>query len=59
MNLAIAAGVTIYVDSVAIVAPVEPVVDTNFHHLDIAVVGGERIAGKERGRGRNDEGPVA
>ena len=46
-------------DSVAIVAPVEQVVDTNFDHLDVAVVGGERIAGKERGRGRNDEGPVA
>ena len=44
---------------VAIIAPVEQVVDTHFHHLDIAVVGGERIAGKERGRGRNDEGPVA
>ena len=46
-------------DSVAIIAPVEQVVDTNFHHLDIAVAGGERIAGKERGRGRNGESPVA
>src|SRR5215472_8950852 len=41
-------------------APVEQVVDSNFYHLDIAiVVGGERIADKERGRGRNDESPVA
>src|SRR5271163_3936702 len=40
-------------------APVEQVVDPDFHHLDIAVVGGEPIAGKERGGGRNDEGPVA
>src|SRR6516165_7164300 len=40
-------------------APVEQVVEPNFEHLDIAVAGGERIAGKERGRGRNHEGPVA
>jgi hypothetical protein len=40
-------------------APVEEIIDTNFHHLDIAIVGGERIACKERGPGRNDESPVA
>jgi hypothetical protein len=40
-------------------APVEEIVDTNFHHLDIAIVGGERIACKERGPGRNEERPVA
>ena len=39
--------------------PVEQVVDTNFDHLDIAIVGGERIAGKERGLGRNHESSVA
>ena len=40
-------------------APVEQVVDPNFHHLEIAGVGGERITGKERGRGRNEESPAA
>jgi len=40
-------------------APVEQVVEPDFHHLDIAVAGGERIAGKDQGRGRYDEGPVA
>ena len=35
-------------------ARVEQVIETNFHHLDIAIVGGERIARKERGRGRNE-----
>ena len=39
-------------------APVEQVVEPNFHHLDIAVVGGERVAAKDWGRGRYDEGPV-
>jgi hypothetical protein len=40
-------------------APVEQVVEPNFHNLDIAVVGGERVAAKDRGRGRYEEGPVA
>ena len=40
-------------------APVEQVVEPDFHHLDIAVAGGERIAGEDRGRGWNEEGPVA
>ena len=40
-------------------APVEQIVEPNFEHLDIAVVGSERISHKERGPGRNDEGPVA
>ena len=46
-------------DSVAIIAPVPQVVHPNFHHLEIAVVGGERVAGKERGRDRNGESSVA
>ena len=46
-------------DLVAIIAPVPQVVHPNFHHLDIAVGGGERIAGKQRGRDRNGESPVA
>src|SRR5215470_2693289 len=47
------------VESVAIVAPVPQIVHPNFEHLHIAVAGGEGIAGKERGRGRNGETPVA
>ena len=39
--------------------PVEQVVHPDFQLLDIAVVGGERVAGQERGRGRNDESPVS
>ena len=40
--------------------PVEQVVHANFHHLDIAIVGGERVASKRVGRReRNDESPVA
>ena len=46
-------------DSVAIIAPVPQVSHTNFHHLGVVVAGGERIAGKKRGRGRNGESPVA
>jgi len=45
-------------ESVAIIAPVPQVVHPNFHHLDIAIVGGEGIAGKQRGRDRNGESPV-
>src|SRR5205814_7407545 len=40
-------------------APVEQVVDPKFELLNIAVVRGERIAGKDRGRGWNGESPVA
>jgi len=46
-------------ESVAIVAPVPQVVHPNFEHLQIAVVGGERVAGQERSRDRNGERSVA
>src|SRR6516165_6664935 len=39
--------------------PVEQVVEPDFHHLDIAIAGAERIARKDRGRGWNEESPVA
>src|SRR5262249_57042954 len=44
--------------SVAVAAAIEPIVDPDLHHLDVAVALGESVAGEERGTSRNSKCPI-
>src|SRR5262245_54388161 len=44
--------------SVAVAAPIEPVVDPRLHHLNVAVAPGEDVAGEEWGASRNNKCPI-
>jgi hypothetical protein len=44
--------------SVAVAAPIEPVVDPRLHHLNVAVAPGEDVAGEEWGASGNNKCPI-
>jgi hypothetical protein len=44
--------------SVAVAAPIEPVVDSPLDHLNVAVAPGKRVAREEWGATRNNKRPI-